>query len=672
MSGYDRHTAAEDALAFVKRQMNSADFTHELSFAENYGDEYTGQIMWCKVAGFHADDAREEPQHIAVSRFYDPQYSGVISGTWSGLEDSAQYAVDVYDVTDQPYLVCSCPMRQDGTWKTERLVKTVEAYDAEIVTYYTVEPVSVNSGGFKDIRLVRKNWDDVPIFAVPEAAIAPNDTGAGGNIVTVLWPTAVEDDFVERPYARYIGYRGRCYTYTDTEYLNAVCEVYDAGEFAFFFTTAASIGRKIAKLTRDTEDGYTVVGMCGGAKNIAGRRFPASYLIPVDDPQYNRDGSNARSLYGYMLNSRCFIYDAGLALIVFTISGDHALCREMLERLRAEQNEDGSFNFSYDNYIGQLFEGYVRTGSIGWLVHGMCYYTLKTGDRQYLDVIRKAGDWLLSRQVTDKADRRYGLLTGGYGSYNMDDYSYMEGEIEWCSTEHNCSALQALSDLALVLGDKKYKTAAAMVKSALFNTLYDRENARFYQGVSKDGVDGAWALDCCTWAGKTLLSIADARCGKEIAGTVEDVYAVRGKSIVVSTDKEHYNTRYSGVTVDGMRPYAQGYNDPPDIVWSEGTLGYVCLLYAVGEREKADHYLDEMIKLQYCDGSSGGVLYVTETWASLPWEFHAWESVVSSAWLYILLKDPNALFPITAKLMRPVVASGNGRGCGYTEIKPLK
>ena len=670
---YDKNMAAADALAFIKRQMNGSRFTHTLSFGEKYDEAYEGQLMWCRAEGFGADDAREEAQYIAVDQFFAPEYSGVVSGTWSGLDDHTQYAVEVYEVTDQPYLICSCPLRADGTWKTEKLTKTVETYDAEIVTYYTLREISVSGGRFKDIRLVRKNWEGIPIFDIPETQTVPNDTGAAtGTVETTLEPESVSEEIIERPYAKYTGYSGRFYTYSDTEYLSAVCEVFDAGEFAFFYTTAVNSGRKIAKLTRDTEDGYTVVGMCGGVENIAMGRFPASYLIPNDDPQYNKDGSNALNLYGYMLNSRCFIYDAGLALIALTISGDHALCQEMLDRLRTEQNEDGSFNFSYDNYIGQLFEGYVRTGALGWLVHGMCYYTLKTGDGQYLDMIRRAGDFLLTRLVTDKTDRRYGLLTGGYGSYNMDDYSYIEEEIEWCSTEHNCSSLQALSDLALVLGDKKYKTAAAMVKRALFKTLYDEENARFYQGVSKDGVDGAWALDCCTWAGKTLLSIIGAQYSREIAGTVDKVYATNGKSIVVSTEKEHYNTRYSGAAVDGMKPYAGGYSDPPDIVWSEGTLGHICLLYAIGQREEADYYLNEMMKLQYCDGSTGGVLYVTETWASLPWEFHTWESVVSSAWLYILLKDPNALFPITAKLMRPVAASRDGARRSYATVKALK
>ncbi len=449
-----------------------------------------------------------------------------------------------------------------------------------------------------------------------------------------------------------------------------VTEAVDIQPEAFLFSPTASVGRKIAKLARKNDNGYTIVGMTGASKIDAGR-LPASYLIPADDPHYNRDGSNALNLYGYMLNSRCFIYDAGLSLIAFTLSGDVELCVEMLDRLRTEQNEDGSFNFSYDNYIGQLFEGYVRTGAIGWLVHGMCYYTLQTGDTSYLDIIRRAGDWLVSRQIADANDLRYGLLTGGYGSYN-EDYTYIEQEIEWCSTEHNCSALQALTELALVLGDEKYKRAAALVKQALFTTLYDAENARFYQGVGMDGVDDAWAVDCCTWAGKTLLSILGVQYSREIADTVGTVYATQDKSIVVSQEEEHYNTRYSGATVDGVKPYAIGYTNPPDIVWSEGTLGYICLLRAIGVREKADYYLNEMLKLQYCQNSTGGILYVTETWANLPWEFHAWESLVSSAWLYILIKDPHALFPITARPLVPLVVSGPLGRRGYATIEPLR
>ena len=91
------------------------------------------------------------------------------------------------------------------------------------------------------------------------------------------------------------------------------------------------------------------------------------------------------------------------------------------------------------------------------------------------------------------------------------------------------------------------------------------------------------------------------------------------------------------------------YAGAPDIVWSEGTLGYALLAYILGEEEECKKYIDETIKLQNCKGSSGGVLYVTETYGSLPWEFHAWESVVSSAWLYLMIHNPDVLFPRTLR-----------------------
>ena len=69
----------------------------------------------------------------------------------------------------------------------------------------------------------------------------------------------------------------------------------------------------------------------------------------------------------------------------------------------------------------------------------------------------------------------------------------------------------------------------------------------------------------------------------------------------------------------------------------------------LGNTEDAKKYVDECIALQDCNGSTGGVLYATETYASLPWEFHAWESLVSSAWLYLIINIPDVLFPRTLR-----------------------
>lgn len=192
--------------------------------------------------------------------------------------------------------------------------------------------------------------------------------------------------------------------------------------------------------------------------------------------------------YGYMLNSRCWSYDVGLALLVFSTSGDWDIVMEMLHRLKEDQNADGSWNFSYDIYIGKLFHDYVRTGAIGWVVWGICYAILQMGTfcdekHGFKKMLMKAGEWILSRQITDTKDPRYGLLRGGYGAYDSE-YRYSDVEIEWCSTEHQCSTLQALEGLSLVLNDKKYKEAAELVRDQLFLKCYDESNGRFYQGIN--------------------------------------------------------------------------------------------------------------------------------------------------------------------------------------------
>lgn len=414
-------------------------------------------------------------------------------------------------------------------------------------------------------------------------------------------------------------------------------------------------GRKICKAILVHDNGeQEIVGISDSNNTYNTGRLPASYLIPQDDPQFNKDGSSALGAYGYMLNSRSWVYDAGLALLVFATSGDYDICAEMLERLANEQNPDGSWNFSYDLYIGQLFEGYVRTGAIGWLVWGACYYVLKTGDTKFNTMLEQAGYFLLEMQVNDPADPRDGLLRGGYGAYNMADYSYSPTEIEWCSTEHNCSCLQALTGLALVFGDDRYVQAASRIKESLMTKLYDYENNRFCQGINSGKQDRAWALDCTTWAGKLSLNIINDLLPNKCLETSKEVYLVSGIPIVQSTEKNRYNTTYaSDHLFTGFKPYSdretQDYVEAPTLVWSEGTLGAAALALYLGKYDDAKAYVDEMITLQNVENSTGGVLYVTATYGELPWEFHAWESVVSTSWLYLLIYNPEVLFPYTTK-----------------------
>lgn len=644
--------SAEKCLAFIKRQLNVNNFRYKVNFGKEYGSYYAGDVIFGTVEGLPSDAGMVWPQYISADQYYPYDYVGAVSG---GCSVSDDFGVNAYVFRDNQYVVMTCPV-EGGRWRTEieyRETYKVPVYDdtgTKIIDYkyeeaFYTQDIELQEGvkvfraatglsyTWERIKTTEEMWVDRKIYTA--ASEIPDESG--GNA-----------------YPYFTNYLVRFFTFSDTEYLNDDCRIYRTNDGTLlWYTTHVAEGNKIAKLVELNDGGYETVAIAGGVANIENGRLPASFLIPKNDPQYDKDGSKAQRKYGYMLNSRTWAYDVGLALLVFTTSGDLDICREMLNRMKYEQNPDGSFNFSYDIYIGQLFEGYVRTGAMGWLLWGMCYYTLETGDRTYVDMIQKGGDWLINRQVKDTKDPRYGLMTGGIGSYNIEDYSYVDVDIEWCSVEHQCSALQALEGCALVFNDKKYKQAAELVKDQLFLKCYDKENGRFYQGINGGVPDKAWALDCTTWAGNLIFSVVSSDSAKACLKTAQDVYLTKNKQIVVSAEAEYFNTTYSSErSFEGFMPYSDktpDYEGAPDIIWTEGTLGFCSLALVLGEEELAKKYIDEVIALQNCNGSTGGVIYVTGTHASLPWEFHVWESVVSSAWLYLLIYNPDVLFPRTLR-----------------------
>lgn len=649
--------ASKKALEFIKRQMDVNDFKYAISFAERYENDYSNNVMWGRVSGLSPDFEQIFPKYINVDNYYEYDYTGKVFGTWHGLSDYENYAVNVYIIQDTAYKVITCPLKANGTW--ESTMKYKETYTIPIK-----DPITGEETGETETKVETYILDLEVAKGIKEFRLAKNVSsrweiiGSAENMVSErLVYDATNEIPVEEGgsvYSYFSFFTVNIYSYSDAEYLNDTCKIWNVGGGNYiWYTHKASKGHKIGKVMqqvwREGAFAYDVVGISGAKVNLQTGRLPASFLIPVDDPQYNKDGSNALGTYGYMLNSRTWAYDVGLALLVFTTSKDYNICKEMLDRMAFEQNQDGSFNFSYDIYIGQLFEGYVRTGAIGWLVWGACYYTLESGDRSYISMIKKAGEWMLSRQIIDKNDARYGLLIGGYGAYNMIDNSYIDGEIEWCSVEHQCSGLQALQGCSLVLEEDKYKKAAELVRDQLYEKCYDGKNGRFFQGVNITSIDKGWALDCTTWAGMLIFSILNTDEAKKCLETAKTVYLTKNKSIIQSTEKDYYNTTYSGEeTFNGFKPYSDktpDYAGAPDIVWTEGTLGYAALALLIGNTKEAKTYVDECIRLQECDGSSGGVIYTTATYGMLPWEFHVWESVVSSAWLYLIINNVDVLFP---------------------------
>ena len=132
-----------------------------------------------------------------------------------------------------------------------------------------------------------------------------------------------------------------------------------------------------------------------------------------------------------------------------------------------------------------------------------------------------------------------------------------------------------------MLKKKKYKEAAELVRDQLFLKCYDAENGRFYQGINSGKPDEAWALDCTTWAGMLIFSVVHSDCAKTCLDTACEVYLTTDKKIVMSSETDYYNMTYSSDgTFSGFKPYSDrtaDYAGAPDIVWTEGTLGYAAL-----------------------------------------------------------------------------------------------
>jgi len=146
--------------------------------------------------------------------------------------------------------------------------------------------------------------------------------------------------------------------------------------------------------------------------------------------------------------------------------------------------------------------------------------------------------------------------------------------------------------------------------------------------------------------------------------TAESNYLVTGETIV----SPNYSLP-SGVTVKGFKPYkntSNGYSGMPDnLVWSEGTLGYVYLCALLGGttlNNEAITYMDEILKLQNCTGSIGGVIHSTRAvtvGSGDDWDSKVWESVCPSAWLYLIINNPGVLFPNLSGISFPNITSGS-------------
>lgn len=376
------------------------------------------------------------------------------------------------------------------------------------------------------------------------------------------------------------------------------------------------------------------------------RSLLLSYRIPADDPNHR------------YLNGRSFVYDNALAAIAFTMLGRNHEAESVLNALGRLVRPDGSLWFGYNTQnrwpTERDHEGaIVRTGAVAWVGYAFTYYLgarslgqpdLVSTDAvasRYLRVAQTIAGWMLTRQVGDRSDPRFGLLTGGAGASTVSvagstpAEGYDAAEVRWVSTEHNLDSWFFLRDLARITGRGDLEAAAETVRGRLMS-LWSETDAQFVQGIHETGkTDTALPLDCASWG--ALLLAAQGR----------DEQARR---CVAAMQARFSYTPPKAPAAAGYRPYGPEpvYADPrvnswyfPDapgklwqelpFVWAEGSLGAAAALARTGRTADAAAVIDAMRSLAI----EGGLRYAA---GPVDFQFTDYPSVASTAWYIIAVE----------------------------------
>ncbi|MCF7928733.1 MAG: hypothetical protein K9L68_07265 [Spirochaetales bacterium] len=375
------------------------------------------------------------------------------------------------------------------------------------------------------------------------------------------------------------------------------------------------------------------------------RNLVISYRIPESDPA-------ARYLTG-----RAYIYDSALAAIAFTMTERYQEAEDVLFALSRQLRPDGSlwFGVNLDNDWPSE-EGHqgatVRSGASAWAGYAAVYYIKKrkaedpdftTGDRisrRILFFAEKTARHLLSLQITDPDDPRYGLVTGGMGTYTLrvneegevvSDYA--DTQIGWASTEHNIDVYFLFRDLAEITGGGRYRNGAQMVAEGLLS-LWNKEHNQLIQGIKKDGRrDTVLPLDTSSWGSMFLRS----------AGYTEKAEAALEAGI--DRFRVGKSGRYRPYADDPVYPdkaVSRAYLDNPgaawngiDINWPEGALGMAAALVKSEDADRIDHAI-EIIQAAAELSEEGGIPYASR---EIPHQFSTYPSVASTAWLVIAVEN---------------------------------
>ncbi len=404
---------------------------------------------------------------------------------------------------------------------------------------------------------------------------------------------------------------------------------------------------KRAPLTSGCAAVHLMIALAAGAEGCGPARGSAprtgADLVATSIRPWPNAGAATTLALTTPSSGRASIYENALVALLLSRRGLRLEAGRLLEALAMLQRPDGALPFSFDAGKWREADPYIRSGALAWVGYaGVSYLDAdRSGPArdEIARMVHRIAGYLVARQISDTADRRAGLVTGGYGRLSTSIEGgvlvqrFVPGAIEWASTEHNIDAFFFFRALGRMTGQEEYLVAAQRIEKALLASAWSDELGQFAQGVSRTGSDRTLALDCASWGALFLQAIGD---------------DARARIALESTERRYASRDRRGHA--GFKPYAEGpivpdeavarahglagkqWNDA-DAVWPEGSAGVALAVLRAGDPRRARAILDALEGLRTPNGALPTMTF------DVPFEFDQNPSLAGTAWAELVREE---------------------------------
>lgn len=333
------------------------------------------------------------------------------------------------------------------------------------------------------------------------------------------------------------------------------------------------------------------VGAKGEAIPLALRPVPEGAKAVLSYPQPRKHPGGEAAFH--RLHRRSFTYDNALAILWLLTQHRADEARQIAQTLAVLQRDDGAWGFGFATHgDGFVNAGYVRTGTVAFVVYALLRYQQASGDASFAPQWRDGVRWLI-------AQRRHpaGLLVAGEGRWLSGERFQPAWRADFAATEHQIDAWFAF--VAAERTDPAWAEAHDVrshrlaLAAAMQRVLWLADERRFAQGARADyGVDMGSALDAAgTWGALWWLAQGDAaRAGD----------ALRWAEVTHRIELHGWH---------GLRPYL---TEPPATWFVEGSVAAALAHARLGNAATAHSQLQQLASLACAGGP--GLVYAVD-WA---------------------------------------------------------